>query len=641
MATALDTNSVELSQGIPNLDEFMEKLKHAAKYNSDNTVDTTLELLLESPTVGPFLNKFFNKTMCQLRELLNFDFSAGFTKIIVNNDLLPEVKVNENYKKLVDFLNISGEYYTTSLSLYDYITRCVDMYNKVIASQPDAITIPNNGKLGAIIKSRIDGFLGKHLTDKAVKNLIPSENFSVEYINADDTYVKSSDHIIIVPGASNPSQCAERVARLLELIPTSLDITKVKYIIFSGRGNDFGLNDEYRIDLSGMPRKVIKNGVETYQHVEKSSRRFVTKKGEPIIESSKLTQPSNIIIGPHIDTLEHKDNLSYEAIPTDTPEFLAMMNSIKTSDLVRRESTSKPHNYDINIEQQAFFETEAFYMAKLFYEGLLLKTDLSEDFVKTCVSKIRLESMALETTANFIFAPYSVAYSVVVKTNADTNTTSITAQYNPEMLNSDNISQIIEEMHTSNLHVISNDFHILRCVVICLHTLRPYELSSLKEFGNVYFYPCKTEQPLMGENYFSSFYQPNAQIFFSKDVKPSVGFAKCDAQGLLCGPLEISCGNESLHNTFLFRLLLDHGFYADLKLERTVEFLKRLKKLYRIFITALPATALPADLPADASPATANNQSGGNRKKTTRKNKKNKSQKKLHKSVKKLKKKNY
>jgi hypothetical protein len=44
MATALDTNSVELSQGIPNLDEFMEKLKHAAKYNSDNTVDTTLEL---------------------------------------------------------------------------------------------------------------------------------------------------------------------------------------------------------------------------------------------------------------------------------------------------------------------------------------------------------------------------------------------------------------------------------------------------------------------------------------------------------------------------------------------------------------------------------------------------------------------
>jgi hypothetical protein len=203
-----------------------------------------------------------------------------------------------------------------------------------------------------------------------------------------------------------------------------------------------------------------------------------------------------------------------------------------------------------------------------------------------------------------------------------------------------------------------------------LQTLRPYPLSG-QQFGDVTFHSCKTENPLLAENYFSSSYQPNFQIFFERDDSPNICLNKNDKSGITKKPIEES-DPIKLHNYYLFRLILDHGYYSDASRPLVKIFINRLNTLYKIFDShpnnnmVIPVNSPlnnsvnstdgfvkdPESLANGSANSFANgpvngpesshvnnNVSGGYRIRVTHKNKKNKSHKRVNGSVKKLKKK--
>jgi hypothetical protein len=163
-----------------------------------------------------------------------------------------------------------------------------------------------------------------------------------------------------------------------------------------------------------------------------------------------------------------------------------------------------------------------------------------------------------------------------------------------------------------------------------------------KKFGSVVFHPCGTETPLMAENYFSSSYQPNFQIFFERDETPNISLRPERSMGITRNPINCRSPVE-LHNHYLFRLLLDHGLYSNIDRKLTQIFIDRLDTLYNVFerpsntLEAQPANN--AQLANNANTNTQSQAGGYNRVKRTHKSRKNKSNKRFGGSVKKLKKK--
>jgi len=574
-----------------------EKLRSAC----DNIMnDTILSKLNEKDnghgrSMASFLENKYNNTMSYLINLTTFNFRR-------DDDLVIEVvENNAEYNNLLNFINMSGNYFNAINSLSDYISKCANIYN-LISSNTDKF--PEDVKMGASFKKEIDSVISKKL--KALPNLIPDyeKKILVRYPNNQGDQSNQND-IIIVPGSADEGQCIERVNKLIQLISSgNINLQKIKYIIFSGRGNNLSMK------------------------VEEDSVRFF-KKANPQENSSSETQDSS------------SDEIK-----------LAMANTVENN------KTSES-----NLDK-TFFKTEAYLMAEMFVKYMYANHE-HKDILKTgnIVSKIRLESMALDTAANFILAPYSISYCI--ETNIENNEINIKVVHDKTPLD---ISAILNQMYTSHLHVISNDFHILRCMITCLQTLRPYPLSG-QQFGDVTFHSCETKNPLLAENYFSSSYQPNFQIFFERDDSPNIYLNKNDKSGITKKPIEES-DPIKLHNYYLFRLILDHGYYSDASRPLVKIFINRLNTLYKIFdshsnnnmvIPVNDPVSLvngpvngsangsanspvnnsvnvnsangPANGPVD------NNVSGGYRIRVTHKNKKNKSHKRVNGSVKKLKKK--
>jgi hypothetical protein len=562
-----------------------EKLRNACEKIMNDTILSRLNEKDNGRNIASFLENKYNNTMSYLINLTTFNFRR-------DDDLVITVKENNEdveYNNLLNFINMSGNYFNAINSLSDYISKCANIYNLI---SPNTDKFPDDVKIGASFKKEIDSVIAKKLM--ALPNLIPNykKKILVRYPNNQGD---QNDIIIIVPGSADEGQCIERVNKLIQLISSgNIELQKIKYIIFSGRGNNYGME------------------------IKEDSVRFF-KKANPQEKNS--------------------DEIK-----------LAMANTV--------ENNKTPES---NLDK-TFFKTEAYLMAEMFVNYMYANHE-HKDILKTgnIVSKIRLESMALDTAANFILAPYSISYGI--ETNIENNEINIEVTHDKNPLD---ISAILNQMYTSHLHVISNDFHILRCMITCLQTLRPYPLSG-QQFGDVTFHSCETENPLLAENYFSSSYQPNFQIFFERDDSPNIYLNKNDKSGITKKPIEES-DPIKLHNYYLFRLILDHGYYSDASRPLVKIFINRLNTLYKIFDShsnnnmVIPVNS-PVNNPVNSTDGSVkdpeslvngsangsangpesspvnNSVSGGYRIMVTHKNKKNKSHKRLNVSVKKLKKK--
>jgi hypothetical protein len=541
-----------------------------------------------SPKTASFLGLQFSAVFLHLSKLLNEYNFNNMKEIDMKN---PN---DDNNKNLLNFINSSGKYYNAINTLTDYINKCAKLHNKLLSKIPNVSdsNIENADTFGSDFKKKIDETLSKELIH--IKHLIPLPDVDIT-ISYDGT---TQNKIIIVPGSADSSQCNERVDKLVDVIIKLIEKSiqngeddllnfGIEYIIFSGRGNNTTMTPN-----------------ETSRYIKK------------------------------YEISDKKDNLS-------------MYNIII--------------NKDNSVNTEYMFKTEGFYMAELFVEkfveklgvldrnmmtGAMNNSDNEKPHVKinevdfktiidNIIPKIRIEGMALDTTANFILAPYSIQYGVKM---VDNNLKVI------DKSDGFNLEDILNKMYTCELHVISNDFHILRCMISCLQTLRPYPLTD-KKFGSVVFHPCGTETPLMAENYFSSSYQPNFQIFFERDETPNISLRPERSMGITRNPINCRSPVE-LHNHYLFRLLLDHGLYSNIDRKLTQIFIDRLDTLYNVFerpsntLEAQPANnAQPAQLANNANTNTQSQAGGYNRVKRTHKSRKNKSNKRFGGSVKKLKKK--
>jgi len=536
-----------------------------------------------------FLNEYYDEMMVAFSKLIETNFSE-LNEIIIAKEVKEEedgAAEQSQYQKFTSFLNTSGEYFTAKNALHSYMNKLQEMHNHFsqMNEQKDITKIspkrvpwnqfsPGNLSPATLLQQGFTRFLNANLPK--MTKLIPTKtiHFSYKKIFSDAKIVKVKDNIIIVPGSADPYQSQERVNALIDLLTTRAIVPEtVKYIIFTGRGNDSNMSGEY---VKESEEKQFKSG------------RFYDGKQ-----------------GYEGDTLEAN------------PQELAMFNTIK---------------YPTESRVEGFpghgmkFKTEAFYMAEFFCQTL---NKVDEPLLAKLRPQIRLESMALETAANFILAPYSIAYSVVPTED------SIEVRYNPEELTDDNLAKTLIDLHQLDLHVISSDFHILRCAINCLQTYRSSCIQckdgkdTVTQFGDTFFYPVKADTPLMAENYFSSFYQPNFQMFFRNIDCPDIGLVQGETYRI-SKTANITCTTPLvLHKKYLLRLLMDHGLYANISNLRNSRFLGRLFKLYGIdtFFQPIPEI-LGKPLPRA---------SGGGRR--TQKRKQKNSQKKHHQTAKKLKKK--
>lgn len=560
-----------------------------------------------------FLTEYYDEMMNAFEKLVFTNFSEFNTITITEN---PNPEVNKSYKIFLDFLTNSGKYFTAKETLKSYMIK-LDGFHNFLSTKVEKIdsTSKNYDSLASNPSTKLSNifgtFLKKHLTNPGMKNLIPENNFHFQYEKDGIVSSKSDYDIIIMPGAANPHQSQERVKGFVNLLKKKemvMNLDNIKYIIFTGRGNDVGLFNEFDYDIGEQRRSFYKDGqqLESPDRGAFSSNRFYDK-------CTKIDQE--------------------ETIQFDQ-EYLATKNTLKSSSEKTKPDDMRRKGYG------CLFKTEAFYMAEFFYKIIKEDPELTESDVSILVSKMRLESMALDTAANFILAPYSIAYSV--KVDGD----SISAVFDQDMLSDNNITKILREFHEYNIHVVSSDFHILRCAINCLQTFRSPCSNCLEDsFGQIFFYPVKADEPLVEENYFSSFYQPNYQMFFRKIECPDINFVSSDKTTISYSPSKICKNPLTLHKTYLLRMLMDHALYNNINVLRNRNFMERLMKLYGLKSFFKPITNSQISLNTLFDPTSgANNSSsrsptasGGSRK-TKKKRKKKNSQKRYHKSIKKLKK---
>jgi len=384
-----------------------------------------------------------------------------------------------------------------------------------------------------------------------MKNIIPTKNsnFINKNDNGDKIYDKkvkpitldfnnvaktssSNKNIIIIPGCFDNTQGIDRVKLCKGLIKDFLEYgQKITHIIVSGRGTDNSKILYKEVDK--QVKKQIKINL---------PKRFVTTIKEDVNSNNYKTD----------NTDDKTDIFDYNQIDK---------NDIK--DIVKYGKFVRPY------KGFTHFKTEAYYMA--IEVNILLEEIYKDD--SSNKPKIFLEPLASETAANFIFAPFSCLYEYN-NTTSDNNDVNETTHNIKDAIDL-TTKAFLYTLLKSNLHIISHDYHILRCINTSMQTLRP-SLSDdiVSTYGTMNYYCVFSDEITLadsfGFNYFESFSQPYYQLFF--DLYGIQSNDNLIYKNLNTIDVKREITKPTIYNdpyTFLFqlviRLLTYHGLYLDIR----------------------------------------------------------------------------
>ena len=380
---------------------------------------------------------------------------------------------------------------------------CITEYNAFLTRiKFDTSTVKEN------IHFQLNLAGGPLVTLKDMPFIIPNENYAslikettgkyrdgveirpiIMDFNSTKKSSSSKNHIIILPGCADNMQGIDRVNLCGKLINDFYVKHKdndniITHIIVSGRGNGSGTGFNKQID-----KQYIKSN--------KIPSRFVKL-------DSNTKNESDTKIG-----VTHSNNVTGKYI---IQEKIGTFDKNTQIDLVK---------YGVlNPSYKGFthFKTEAYYMA-IEVNRLLNILYMNKSITKP-KPKILLESLAAETAANFVFAPFSCLYEYNGDSNSNSNSNDV--KIHEEATSNDAIdtltNKFLNTLLESNLHIISHDYHILRCINTSMQTLRPtLDDTIVQTYGDISYYCVKdmTESPkMLAYNAFESFAQPYSQLFF-------------------------------------------------------------------------------------------------------------------------------
>ena len=214
------------------------------------------------------------------------------------------------------------------------------------------------------------------------------------------------------------------------------------------------------------------------------------------------------------------------------------------------------------------FKTEAYYMAIEVYKQLQTIYQDGEE-----KPKIFIEPLALETAANFVLSPFSCFYEYI---GGDASN-DIISNLSDNETNDTNVSTFFDTLLHNNIHIVSHDYHILRCINTSIQTLRP-SLSQeiVNEYGDISYYTVRDisisenydTNGLFALNYFDSFTQPYGQLFFDmKNIEAGHNIKYKYDNTIVFPRTTTKLKADDSPYIYLFqlviRLLTYHGVYAN------------------------------------------------------------------------------
>ena len=466
------SNETELNKYVSDIEDSL---------SSDNKKFNNIKLILE------YINKIASTSLItiQIKQLLINQLKELIPIILsINNFKLFETELTiDTYKefdKLAWNLYYNNNEYNMMLSrlCFDKAPLLAEL-RMILGTATPSVALINLQDMPYIIpnesySSLIKETTGKYRDDVKIKPITMNFN-PIEKLSS------SNDHIIILPGCADNMQGIDRLNLCSKLINEFYikhknDNNVITHIIVSGRGSGDGKGFHKQIDKQYLTSNQLPS-------------RFVKL-------DSNTKNESDTKIG-----VTHSNNVTGKYIIQETIRTFDMNNQI---DLVKY-GVLKP-----SYRGFTHFKTEAYYMA-IEVNRLLNILYMNKSITKP-KPKILLESLAAETAANFVFAPFSCLYEY----DGDKDEVKIQATSN------DAIDTLTNEFLTtllkSNLHIISHDYHILRCINTSMQTLRPtLDEKIVKTYGNISYYCVKDmkESPAMfAFNAFESFAQPYSQLFF-------------------------------------------------------------------------------------------------------------------------------
>lgn len=422
-----------------------------------------------------YIKKIYNTTLAtiQIKQLLINQLKELIPIIVsINKFNLFEKELTATTYKKFDILSWKFYYciteYNTIISRLSYDKKTEKKQDIETEFKLSGPTLVNLKDMPYIIPNESHSSLIKETTEK-YRDDVPIKAITMDF-NPIKQSLTSNEHIIILPGCADNKQGIDRVNLCGKLINEFYTTNKdndnvVTHIIVSGRGSGAGTGFHKQIE-------------------------------------SQFNQSDNGL-PPRFVNLTQK--LSSNVVKKDT---IGTFNKNSQLDLVK---------YGVlNPQHKGFthFKTEAYYMA---IEVNRLLNKLYEDSTITKPKpKILLESLAAETSANFIFAPFSCLYEYDGGDDGNGDEVNIQATSNDDIDTLTN--NFLTNLLKSNLHIISHDYHILRCINTSMQTLRPtLDAKIVQTYGKISYYCVKdiTESPkMLAYNAFESFTQPYSQLFF-------------------------------------------------------------------------------------------------------------------------------
>ena len=126
---------------------------------------------------------------------------------------------------------------------------------------------------------------------------------------------------------------------------------------------------------------------------------------------------------------------------------------------------------------------------------------------------------------------------------------------------------------TNNLHIISHDYHILRCINTSMQTLRPSldkAIFDISKYGNINYYLVKDDtstKKMFANNYFVSFIQPYEQLFFDMNSINTGDMDYKETNTIIYPRTTKNIGPNGTPYNYLFQLVLRllsiHGAYMN------------------------------------------------------------------------------
>ena len=447
-------------------------------------------------------------------------FSSEIIEMLIRHlNVLLGIIIDINDTSITD---IKDSYKTFGINSWK-ITHSLEEYNKYISK------ILFNQTTATIDSYKLNPTKIYKFAD--MSNIIPNENtasliktpetnsysYESKPIIINEIKVNYKPNIFILPGCAENYQTLDRVLLFKNLIKT-MGSESIDCIIVSGRGNGLKLDSNGQIiDNNNFDEDIIKQ----IENTDISNKRFVT------IPEFNKTNITNVIKYGEL-----------KRIPLDANNDRTRSKKIFTH-----------------------FKTEAYYMA------IEVKKILNELYSDRPKPKIYLEPLALETAGNFIFSPFSCFYEY----NDDDTIT-----FNPKT--DENASQFYKKLLEYNLHIISHDYHILRCINTSMQTLRPSLEDSrvVEDYGNIYYYTVRdieTSSRIFAANYFTSFTQPYDIFFDIASIETGdMDYSFSNTIKYSRTTTKLNPNNNPYEYLFylLIKLLTYHGIYSNISNQRVL-----------------------------------------------------------------------